>query len=309
MNMKRLLATAISLVSLVGLAAMPAYCQFPGPGPETTASFGSFKVLVDPGLAHLFTGCPGWDPASRILSSPLLYDPSTVIQVNAATTESAPHPPLTSPFPAPPGTTREVLTQIQTLNLATYPPVPPANSVHVRAGSAASSAPASRGEVESESASGTPANDFPARSFFDVYVQITLPACGTGGFTGATLYNRDHKPLIVSASGLTSLPPTVVYEHNASSEVPILFSTPGNGWRKDEFLGCIILAGHMVGVAGTPQGGGKGGGRGKGAKKGLERMERIPPGQAQEALEKHREAFERHMKDAEGHMPHSCKEK
>jgi len=302
MNKKRLLATMICLVSLVGLAAIPAYCQFPGPGPESTGSFGSFKILVDPSLAHLFTGCPGWDATSRILSSPLLYDPSTVIQVNAATTESAGHPHLTSPFPNPPGTTREVLTQIQTLNLATYPPVPPANSVSVRVGTAASSAPASRGEVESESPSGNPANDFPAQSFFDVYVQITLPACGTGGFTGATLYNRSpNHPLIVSASNLTSLPPTVVYEHNASSEVPILFYTPGKGWKKDEFVGCIILAGHMVGVAGTPEGGGVGKGR-PGGKKG-----EPPPGagRGREEFEKHKQAFERHIQEAEGHMPHN----
>jgi len=166
------------------------------------------------------------------------------------------------------------------------------------------STPPSAGEVRPHDGS-----DFPATSFFDVYVQITLPACGTGGFTGATLHNRHNQALIVSASGLTALPPTVVYEHNASSEVPILFSTAGKEWKQDQFLGCIILAGHMVGAAGTPEGGGKGGGRGKGAKKGLERMERIPPGQAQAALEHNRHAFEAHMKEAEGHMPHSCKEK
>lgn len=306
METKRLFAV---IVVLLGLATVPAYSQFPAPGNESTGSFGSFKILVEPGLAHLFTGCPGWDATNHILSSPLLYDPVTSISVSAATTEGTPHPHLRSPFPDPPATTREVHTQVHTMNLATYPPYPPApNSVFVRAGTAASSAPPSPGEVESESPSGNPANDFPARSFFDVFVQITLPACGTGGFTGATLYNRHNEPLIVQASGLTALPPTVVYEHNASSEVPILFYSAGRGWKKDEFLGCIILAGHMVGVGGTPVAGGPGkGGPGKGEGKGLEKA---PPGQAErgkEELEKHREAFEARMREAERGMPHNCK--
>lgn len=303
MSAKRLLATVMSLVVL---AVIPAYSQFPAPGPESTGSFGSFKILVDPGVAHLFTGCPGWDATTRIFSSPLLYDPGTIIQVGPATAESTPHPHLRSPFPDPPGTTREVLTKLQTLNLATYPPVPPANSVFVRAGTSASSAPPSPGEVESESASGNPANDFPARSFFDVYAQITLPACGTGGFTGATLYNRHNQPLIVQASNLTSLPPTVVYEHNASSEVPIVFATAGRQWKRDEFLGCIVLAGHLVGVAGTPVGKGPG----KGPQREPPGQAKEPPGQAgrgEAEFDKHREAFEKHMQEAAGHMSHECK--
>jgi hypothetical protein len=308
MSTKQLLATVICLVVL---AAVPAYSQFPPAGNETTGSFGGFKILVEPTLAHLFTGCPGWDPASRIFTSPLLYDPATVISVSAATTEGTPHPHLRSPFPDPPATTREVHTQIQKLNLATYPTVPPPNSVFVRAGASASSTPASPGEVESESASGNPANDFPARSFFDVFVQITLPACGTGGFTGATLYNRHTQPLIVQASNLTAMPPTVVYEHNASSEVAILFGTAGRQWKRDEFLGCIILAGHEVGVAGTPEGGKGGGGKGGKGGKGVKRepeIEAAERGRGGE-FEKHKEAFVEHMKEAERHMPHECRAK
>jgi hypothetical protein len=172
----------------------------------------------------------------------------------------------------------------------------------VRAGASASSTPPSPGEVESESASGNPTNDFPARSFFDVYVQITLPACGTGGFTGATLFNRHNQPLIVQASNLTALPPTVVYEHNASSEVPILFATAGRQWKREELLGCIILAGHQVGVAGTPEGG-KGGGKG-GKREAVGEVRR-----GGEEFEKHKEAFEAHMREAERHMPHECRGK
>jgi hypothetical protein len=40
MNKKHLPATVICLLSLIGLATMPAYCQFPGPGNESTASLG-----------------------------------------------------------------------------------------------------------------------------------------------------------------------------------------------------------------------------------------------------------------------------
>ena len=46
----------------------------------------------------------------------------------------------------------------------------------------------SPGEVESHSGpNGAPANDLPASSFFDIFVQVDIPACG--GFPGATVYN------------------------------------------------------------------------------------------------------------------------
>jgi hypothetical protein len=193
------------------------------------------------------------------------------------------------PFPAVPPATREVHSQIRQLNLKTYPPSGTPVIVTVAA------APAiSIGEVESQSPSGNPANDFPARSFFDMYVHITLPACGSGGFTGATLYNRPNQPLVVKNDTVTSLPPGDVYEHDASSEVPLLFAAPGKHGKRDEFFGCVILAGHLVGPEGTP----------------VARAQREPAResvQQREKFEKQKEAFERHMQEAERHMSRECK--
>jgi hypothetical protein len=262
MNAKRLLAPALAFVLL---AASSLYAQnFPSaPGNEPTGSFGRFQILVEPGFVSLFTGCPGFDSSTRIFTSPTLYDSNTQIGVSAATTEGTPPEngagidvgspavkigdSMMSPpagFPAPAAGTREVHTQIRSLNMNTFPGVPPSNNVNV------SIAPGvvSPGEVDSQSSSGSPANDFPARSFFDVFVQVSIPQCGGLPAGGATLHNRHNQPLKVQADGLTSLPPKVVYLHELSTPVPILFSAAGPHWRNNQALGCFIFAGHQVGV-------------------------------------------------------------
>lgn len=297
MNLKRLFLLAA--VSLVTLASVLAYSQYPpAPVNDNTASFGSFQILVNPKFASQFAGCsaPYWDPATRIFSSPLLYDSTTTIGVSGVTTEGKPEedhgvPVGTGPsvtisdkmferppgFPEPPNGTREVHTQIRTLNLNTYGGGP---SVHVTV-KPPTSKPYSAGEVEPQSASG----DFPARSFFNVYVQIQLTC---GGYNG-TLHN--DKPLFVTASGLTSLPPVVVYEHDVSSEVPVRTAD-------GRHFGCIILAGHQPGVISFSEGNVRG-----------PKVTRPVEGNKREELNRQAEAFQRHMKEAEGRRPHGeCKE-
>jgi hypothetical protein len=144
--------------------------------------------------------------------------------------------------------TREVHTEVRSLKLARGP-------VAVRAGiwynnAAATSSPPARispGEVESHSGpGGAAANDFPASSFFDVFVRVDVPACGTGGFPGATLYNSS--PLLVKNFNLTQFPPRVVYLHDSSTIVPILFLNANPpAWNADDILGYFVLAGHGVG--------------------------------------------------------------
>lgn len=299
METKRLFAV---IVVLLGLATVPAYSQFPPPaaGNESTPSFGGFKILVDPHAASHFTGCPAniWD--GHYLSSPTLYDPATIIGVSAVTTGTSatvgappapPTPPTTTvgdtSFVHPPagfsGPGPRIYTQIRSLNLNTYSGTPPVTV-------SLAPTPPSAGEVRPAGAT--------ANSFFEVYVHITIPSC----LPGATLYNKTHEPLIVEASGLTSLPPSVVYNHMVSSEVPIYIRVG----RKEEFVGCIVLAAHEVGVAGTPQGGGGGkGGPGKG--KGPQKEMPAQSERGREELEKQKAAFEAHMKEAERGMPHNCK--
>src|SRR5262249_40396255 len=81
-------------------------------------------------------------------------------------------------------------------------------------------------------------------SFFDIFVKADLPACG--GFPGATVYNT--APLIVKNSNLTAFPPRVIYLHDTSNVVPILFlnANPPR-WNAGDILGYFVLAGHGVG--------------------------------------------------------------
>jgi len=103
--------------------------------------------------------------------------------------------------------------------------------------------------VESKSGP-TGGPDFPASSFFDVFVQVDIPPCAD--FPGATFYNI--MPLIVKNDNLMGFPPKVSYLHDSSSIVPILFLKTDTAaspprWLKDDVFGYFLLAGHGVGVA------------------------------------------------------------
>ena len=80
-----------------------------------------------------------------------------------------------------------MFTQIHSFNLS-------GGGASVRAG-LASDRPASYGEVISNSGnSGDPSQDFPANSFFNIFVDVTLPGLGVGG-SSLTLIN--NTPLLV----------------------------------------------------------------------------------------------------------------
>jgi hypothetical protein len=255
----------------------------PGPYNEQTFSMGVFRLSVtDVGSAAwlpLLAGYPGYLPVSRTLTSPLCFDVSTLLGRSAATTPLNPaltfggvqvgHTPGTSikssdysafplDWPVPASTTREVLTEVRCLNLTTtleqggcsnvppifgVPTLPPGLTV-VKAGAICHGLPISRGQVQSYSASGVAANDFPATSFFDIFAEVDVPAFGV--WPGATLTNAD--PLIVENTNLTSFPPTVVYIHGQSAAVPVYFSADGPGgiWHAGDLFGTVILAGHGV---------------------------------------------------------------
>lgn len=222
-----------------------------GVGDDTIPSMGKFRILVAPEFRSLMTGYPGWDGTSR-LDSPTLFDPATVIG------RSAPHVDgdatdtggavvgtagtvisdgsfslVPSGIEGPAGS-REIHTEIVTLNLTGF-------GAAVRAGSAAPAQPISPGEVESLDPTGNPVNDFPSESFFNVFVEIDLPA--GAGFPGGTLYNPS--PLVVISNKVERLPPQVVYIHGNTSAVPILFrSTNAGFWLADDLFGHLVLAGH-----------------------------------------------------------------
>ncbi|HEV2990530.1 MAG TPA: hypothetical protein VG759_18990 [Candidatus Angelobacter sp.] len=168
--------------------------------------------------------------------------------------------------------TRKVDTEIRSLNLASPFGGAPGTVVAVRAGKFYSADPfpppmpppppmgpptadimTSPGKVESRSGpSNNPGQDFPASSFFNVYAKVDIPPgyCGPSS-PPITLYNVD--PLKVVNKMIFNFPPRIVYLHDASSIVPILFlydGPPGpNGvplWSRGEVLGYFLLAGHGV---------------------------------------------------------------
>lgn len=239
--------------------------------------------------------CPLFDPTTNILSSPSqLLDPGTIIGRSSPVPDgSNANPPFPSGPPSdiggapvgsagtdvnesmlipPPGFpcaglsscssgpgTADVLTEVRSLHMT-------GSGAAVRAGvwynspnppnSPPPAGKISRGKVESQSGPhGLPNQNFPASSFFDVFVQVDIPACGgfPGAFTPSTLYNL--MPLVVKNNQVTSFPPKVVYLHDSTSIVPILFLYPDtqnpSRWQKDDILGYFLLVGHGVGYGGN----------------------------------------------------------
>jgi hypothetical protein len=142
-------------------------------------------------------------------------------------------------FAEGPDGTREVHTFIKSLHLS-------GGGFEVKAGNQAPLRPISAGEVESLSGnSGDPTRDFPASSFFDVFVEVDVPALG--GFPKVQLANVD--PLLVQSESITSFPPTVLYIHGNSSAVPLYFyaAIPAVGIHRGDLFGQLTLAGHGVG--------------------------------------------------------------
>jgi len=93
--------------------------------------------------------------------------------------------------------------------------------------------------------------DFPARSYFNVYVQVDIPQCGRL-LSAITVYNR--APLIVHADGLQGFPPNVIYLHDTSTAVPVYISdqTPGKQ-GEGELVGYLLLAGHGISPSTAPR--------------------------------------------------------
>jgi hypothetical protein len=260
-----------SIVLVVaGLAALPLYGQtFPPKGDDSVQSFGKFWILIDPPYQAMFAGCPAYNPTTHVLESPTLYEPTTVIGRSAPIKEGSPGdnggvpvgsantmvrdagmvvPPSLTPI-AP--HSNEVHTEIRHLNMVTFGGGPMAR---VRAGVCYNSTTCSptsppppnrisRGEVVSNHAPAGAPPDFPARSYFNVFAQIDIPACG--GFPGATVYNK--APLLVHTPSIASFPPSgVVYMHDSSSAIAV-FMSHGAKWEKGKRrLGCVILAGHGI---------------------------------------------------------------
>ncbi len=252
-------------LALVGLfTAAPLHAQFPGRGDDVTPSLGQFNLVVDPHFERVIKNNPGYAPylsnkgGNLNFTSPILFDPTTTIGRSDPLTagsaddtagvlsgDRAPRLLQDSQFTVRPSFaegpdgTREVHTFIESIHLT-------GGGFEVKAGTLAPLRPLSAGEVESLSGnSGDPSRDFPATSFFDVFVEVVVPALG--GFPSVQLVNVD--PLLVQSENITSFPPKVLYVHGNSSAVPLYFykDITALGIHRGDLFGQLTLAGHGVG--------------------------------------------------------------
>jgi hypothetical protein len=274
--------------ALLGSGERSAAQTFPGQGDDTTGSMGVFRITVDPAFRPLMNplgalvAYTGYQPSVGKLTSPLCIDNATTIG------RSAPHSRFyAAAFPVPVGAgswdsisgygdysaipslwasavapTEEVLTEIRSFALLSVadrpdqhcPPDPripsvPLNWPMVKAGPDAGVTPRSLGMVQENVANGAANPDFPAHSFFDIFVEVNLPPLpGTESgvafpVTGAVLYN--DSPLIITNLNLTSFPPQVVYIHGETTAVPLKFKVSHPPyWNAGDIFGYLVLAGH-----------------------------------------------------------------
>ena len=262
----------------------------PGPGTDTTQSLGSFSIVLNPSISGAFVGVTGYTASTNIYTSPLLYDPSTQINRSSGTltlgngvsvtslTNTATGATVTSnsgdtaltysgnsgvnvglSYPVPTGSgatapnTNAVFTQISSFNLSSGGG-PTGMSVTAGTSAGDPNLPASVGQVTSNSTTG----GFPARSFFDIFVDVEMPlpgalGGGTTSLTNATVYSGTNAvtpagtPLMISNSGITAFPPVVIYTHGGSSAVMLYDETPGP--YLGDPVGLLVLAGHGVGYS------------------------------------------------------------
>jgi len=278
-------ALVFSLCALVATLRSQAQL-FPPAGQDTTPSMGVFQITVDPAFYPLVNpsgpllAYPGYSTSAGTLTSPLCVDSATTIGRSASHTRPYSFGagiPLDSPtfdtisgygayplIPAPwasAGAVDEVLTEIESFMLVSVgggstglqcPPDPripmvPLMWPMVTAGTAAGVSPRSIGIVQQLPSSAP--NDFPAQSFFDIFVEVNLPPVpGTESaaafpVTGAVLYN--DSPLIITNPSLASFPPSVIYIHGETPAVPVKFKTSNPPyWSAGDIFGYLVLAGH-----------------------------------------------------------------
>ena len=162
-NYTRAFYALLAMASFVVLTFC-AQAQFPARGDDTTQSLGQFRIVVNPAFQGLMVGYPGYSATTKRLTSPLLYDPSTIIgrsdplldgsgndaagvAVGSAGTIISDSSLSVQPAGLGPVGTREVHTELRSMNMT-------GGGAAVRAGTTAADQPTSAGEVESWSGPG-----------------------------------------------------------------------------------------------------------------------------------------------------------
>jgi hypothetical protein len=228
------LGTALSLQAQ-SFSAYPA-------GDDVTTSLGQFQLILDQTWRPIFDLIMPNSPLggtlvtrhlklyhNGTLTSPTLYDPATTIGRSDSFVAGEPQETSGALAGRAPGRT-----YVRDSQIAVRPGWPaPTNGVHelhtflksmhltdsfttrvgfsVTAGMQAPTRPVCAGQVEG----GSPLSDFPANSFFNVYVVVDLPAGGL--LPPIQLVNVD--PLLVQQTNIFSLPPRIIYQHEDSTAV------------------------------------------------------------------------------------------
>ena len=278
---------AVLALAVGWLQQSSAATTFPLQGDDTTPSMGVFRIVVDPAFRGLMgpvgamPAYTGYKTSDGRLTSPLLIDNTTTIgrsdphttpypavfpiAIGAGSWDSiagyADYAAIPTLWSAAPINTREVLTEIKSFILLSVtpgsdgkqcPPDPRIPSVPlswpmVKAGTIAGVSPRSLGIVQ-QNVPGDP-SDFPARSFFDIFVEVNLPRIpGTESDlafppTGAVLTNGS--PLLITNLDLQGFPPSVIYIHGGTPAVPVKFKANNPPyWTAGDTFGYLVLAGH-----------------------------------------------------------------
>ncbi len=245
-----MLTTTLLLGLVLGAGSVAAQTFPAGPADDTTLSLGQAIIYVHPTFQPVVAGTPGYGvPSAGHWTTPVLFDPDTRIGRSDPITDGGAADAGGTPvgtagtmvsdssftvvpvnnFTEGPVGTDEVHTELIELDMTDFCGF----GITVRAGTDAGVSPPSFGEVEALPGS----NDFPAESFFNVFVEIDVPFFG-----GTTLFNI--APLLVVNNSLDSLPPTVVYIHEETPSVKVFFK---DGPHAGSLFGYLRLAGHKTG--------------------------------------------------------------
>ncbi|HWR83528.1 MAG TPA: hypothetical protein VN285_09510 [Candidatus Deferrimicrobium sp.] len=265
---------ASTLILMIGSALVWALPFPSGPGDDNRPSLAVFRIWVMPQFRPLVAslglppcgsqitemGC--YDGATPFrLTSSVLFDGATIIGRSNPHTHGSPADGGTTVGSANPVTVGDGhftvvplgfqgptgRTEIHTAVASMVMTSPIALGPMIRAGHALG-LPLCPGEVESKA--GT---DLPGQSFFDVFVEVTIPQLGTPP-TDAIVTNSTA--LLIVNDSLDSLPPTVVYIHDNSTAVPVSFANSNPGyWNAGDLLGYLVLAGHGISYNANKQAG------------------------------------------------------
>jgi len=249
-------AATLGVAGFAGLPARADYTSFPAQGDYASSgtwsdAIWSFQIAINPAYQGVFAAAaiPGY--SDGVVYSGLLYDSSGAIQIGAsspfvgtagptgvAVGGASPANVLDSALTAPAGWTdsggRKVYTRINSLNAT-------GNGFTLLAGSAASDQPASVGEAQSISGTQIPANDFPARSFFDIFVDVTIPTAGTFYNTAPAITSYDT-PLTGTAGAGAGPYAIQLFQHTYITTATVYARTDNqNIWSAGDAIGTLQL--------------------------------------------------------------------